>query len=67
MTTTIKFWGEQIIPIGNRHYLVESWAEPGEHHAVDLEEGSCSCEGFGFTGYCRHLEVLQEYERRQQS
>lgn len=61
---TIHFQGEIIIPIGDRHYLVESWSEPDEHHAVDLEENTCSCEGWAFTKYCRHLEVLQAYEKR---
>ena len=52
--------GENIIWIGRGHFLVESWTEPGEYHAVDLEDRTCSCKGWQCTGNCRHLKTLLE-------
>ncbi len=41
---------------------VESRSRPGLFHFVSLEgDGACSCEGFGFTSHCRHLESLRCY------
>lgn len=60
---TIKFLGETIIPIGQDHWLVESWSEDEANHAVDSEEWSCSCEGWKFTRFCRHIEVIRKLVR----
>lgn len=59
--------GERVIPIGRFHFLVESWTEPGEWHAVDLEEDTCSCRGFECTQSCRHLLSLKEFLNEQTS
>lgn len=56
---TFSFQGETITVVGRGHYLIESWTSPGEHHSVDLEEGTCSCKGYQCTNNCRHLKVLK--------
>jgi hypothetical protein len=38
---------------------VPSASRPGHFHYVDPEQGVCSCEGFHFTGHCRHLDELR--------
>ena len=52
---TFTFNGEVITIIGRSHFLVESRTCPGEHHAVDMEEKSCSCRGYLCRNRCRHL------------
>jgi len=39
---------------------VESSTHSGETYIVDLREGSCTCPGFRFRGYCKHLTGLKE-------
>ena len=55
----IKFQGENIIIVGRNHFLVESETCPGEHHAVDLEEMTCTCKGFLCRQLCRHLDLVE--------
>lgn len=56
---TFNYNGETITLIGRNHFLVESKTCPGEHHAVDGEEETCSCKGFQCLKYCRHLTSLK--------
>jgi hypothetical protein len=60
---TIKFLGETIMPIGQDHWLVNSWSEDEAAHAVDSEEWTCSCRGFECTRACRHIEVIRRLVR----
>jgi hypothetical protein len=62
-TTTIRFLGETILPIGDNHWLIASWSEDEAHHAVDSEEWTCSCDGWRFGKYCRHIEVIRRLLR----
>lgn len=59
----IKFLGEAILPIGGNHFLMESWSEDEAHHAIDSEEWTCSCDGWKFTKFCRHIEVIRRLIR----
>ncbi len=56
---TYDLLDEQITPIGNGHLLIESWTHPGEHHAVDTKEMTCSCPGFRCLRRCRHLQKVK--------
>lgn len=38
---------------------IESRSRPGRSHFLDVENERCSCEGFGYTGSCYHVEQLK--------
>lgn len=48
------------VPGSVRSIRVGSASRPGVVHQVVL---TCSCEGFQFGGYCRHLEEAAEIAR----
>lgn len=51
-----------VIPHDRGTFLVESRSRPDEHHIVDIEEKTCSCEAFQFHQTCQHLEKLMSNE-----
>ena len=47
--------------IKGRLVKVKSDTRPHKVHFVDTEAGRCSCEGFTYTGHCKHVERLTGY------
>jgi len=45
-----------------RKVVVKSRSRVGLYHTVDLEKGTCTCEGFRYRGRCWHLEAAQYAE-----
>jgi hypothetical protein len=46
----------RFIPYDNGTYLVRSRTRTG-HHIVDVNEMTCSCEGYEFNQTCDHLRT----------
>ena len=47
----------KFIPYDHNTYLVRSRTRRG-HHILDVEEVTCSCEGFNYYTHCEHLRQL---------
>lgn len=41
----------------DRKVIVKSRTRAGLYHVVDREKGTCTCEGFQYTGHCWHIEA----------
>lgn len=52
----------KVTPFDRNTFLVESRSRPDEHHITDIEEMTCSCEGFQFNKTCQHLKAVMSTE-----
>jgi hypothetical protein len=57
----MRTYRPHVEPHGRGLFLVQSESRPDETHAVDIEEGTCSCEDVHFRKReCKHTRFIRE-------
>ncbi|MEM2240575.1 MAG: SWIM zinc finger family protein [Candidatus Bathyarchaeia archaeon] len=50
----------KVKPLQDHLFLIRGFTNPSVWYTVDPLERTCTCKGFTYRGYCRHLKALKE-------